>query len=412
MRIGIISNLYPPHERGGAELIARRVAHELAHRGHEVSVLTTEPYSGFESLFLRLQEKHIERIYRFHPVNLFGIESIGKKPFLWRLLWHGIDAVSPRVRSVIRRWILEEQPDVIFTHNLKGIGLSIGRFIQETGVRHIHTLHDVQLTVPSGLLMWGEEQSFLNRSFLRAWYEALSKWAIGKPDAVISPSTFLLDLHTARGFFSDVEKRVIPNPAPPVTVPNRSTTRSGSIRLLFAGQLEPHKGILFLLRVLEEWAGTRPAPTNLFQLHIAGEGSLRAEIEEQCRHDDRLIFHGFVALDPMLKLIATVDAVIVPSLCYENSPTIIYESFAVGTPVIASKIGGIPELIVEGENGYTFEPGNEQSFLGALHQMTKDPDASWAKAAHIREMAERYSLRAYVDRLEKMMQVGYDAEKI
>ncbi|OGL61820.1 hypothetical protein A2839_01620, partial [Candidatus Uhrbacteria bacterium RIFCSPHIGHO2_01_FULL_47_10] len=357
-----------------------------------------------ESLVLRLQEKHIERIYRFHPMNIFGIENIGKKPFLWRLLWHAIDAVSPGVRSVIRRFILEEQPDVIFTHNLKGIGLSIGQFIQETDVRHIHTLHDVQLTVPSGLLMWGHEYSFLNRSFLRRWYEALSKWAIGSPQAVISPSKFLLDLHTSRGFFSNMETHVIPNPAPPVTVPNRAEFRSGPLRFLFAGQLEEHKGILFLLHALDAWAGTRPAPTNTFELHIAGDGSLRAEIEDQCMRDDRLIFHGFVALDSMLKLIAAVDAVIVPSLCYENSPTIIYESFAVGTPVIASRLGGIPELIVEGENGCTFEPGNESSFLEALSHITNDPNVCWAKAAQIREMAQMYALKGYVDALEKMIE--------
>lgn len=396
MRIGIISNLYPPHERGGAELIARRVADEFAHRGHEVSVLTTQPYSGWESLLLRLQEKHIERIYRFHPMNLFGIENIGKKPFLWRLLWHAIDALSLGVRPIIRRWILEEQPEVIFTHNLKGIGLSIGRVIQETGIQHIHTLHDVQLTVPSGLLMWKQEQSFLNRSFLRSWYESLSKWAVGKPDVVISPSKFLLDLHVSRGFFSNTRTCVFPNPAPPVLVPHRMSERSGPIRFLFAGQLEEHKGVLFLLHTLN----TLEIP---FELHIAGEGSLRKEIEERCRRDARLTFHGFVALDPMLKLIAAMDAVIVPSLCYENSPTIIYESFAVGTPVIASKIGGIPELIVEGENGCTFEPGNEQSFLEALSHITDDPSVCWAKAEWIREIAEQYALKGYVDAIEKMI---------
>jgi glycosyltransferase involved in cell wall biosynthesis len=297
---------------------------------------------------------------------------------------------------VIHRWILEEQPDVIFTHNLKGIGLSIGRMIQETGVQHVHTLHDVQLTVPSGLLLWGQEHSFLNRSVLRRWYEALSKWAIGKPDVVISPSKFLLDLHTERGFFSGVETRVISNPAPPVLVPNRAVNRSGPFRLLFAGQLEEHKGILFLLRALN----TIDVP---FELHIAGDGTLRKEIEEHCMHDVRLVFHGFVALDPMLELIASVDAVIVPSLCYENSPTIIYESFAVGTPVIASRIGGIPTLIVEGENGYTFEPGNEASFLHALRLIADHAVVSWQSAPQIREMAEKYALKRYVDELESFL---------
>jgi glycosyltransferase involved in cell wall biosynthesis len=397
MKIGIISNLYPPHERGGAELVARRIADELSKRGHEVSVLTSRPFFGWNSLGLDLQEKHLERVYRFHPINLFGIENIGKKPFLWRLLWHAIDAVSPGVRSVIHRWILEEQPDVILTHNLKGVGLSIGRIIQESGIRHVHTIHDVQLTVPSGLLMWGQEDSFLNRSLLRRWYERLSQWAIGKPDVVISPSQFLLDLHCARGFFLEKKTVVLPNPAPPVLVPNRIKERTGPIRFLFAGQLESHKGILFLMHALN----TLDLP---YELHVAGDGSLRTEIEERGMRDPRLMFHGFEALNPLLKLIATVDAVIVPSLCYENSPTIIYESFAVGTPVIASRIGGIPELIVEGENGWLFEAGNQESFLHALKKFLENPEEYWRRSAHIREMAEKYALKTYVDTLEKMIQ--------
>ncbi len=396
MNIGIVSNLYPPHERGGAELIARRVADALSRRGHRVSVLTTQPYTGWGSLALSLQEKHVERVYRFHPVNLFGMEALGQHGFLSRLVWHIIDLFSPGAAHVMHRFIQEEQPDVLLTHNLKGAGLSLGRIIQANGVRHIHTLHDVQLTIPSGLLMWGQEQSFLNRSFLRRWYEALSKWAIGKPSIVLSPSQFLLDEHKKRGFFAGVETHMIPNPAPPVLVPNRLPQRSGSLRFLFAGQLESHKGIDFLMRTL----GTLEVP---FELHIAGDGSLREEIEKQCAEDKRFIFHGFIALDPMLKLIASVDAVVVPSLCYENSPTVIYESFAVGTPVIASRIGGIPELIVEGENGWTFEPGNEAACLEAVLRIAQNPNTFWEKAPHIREQAEQYALNRYVDALEQLI---------
>lgn len=390
MKIGIVSNLYPPHERGGAELVARRIADELSKRGHSVSVLTTQPFSGWKSFSPTLQERHVERVYRFCPLNIFGIASIGEQPLWKRLVWHVIDVFSPGIRSVLNTWIQEEQPDVVVTHNLKGIGLSIGRVVQSMGVRHIHTLHDVQLTIPSGLLMWGEEQSIMNRSFLRRWYERLTKWAIGTPDVVISPSAFLLDFYTSRGFFVGTKSAVIPNPEPSVLVPNRSETRTGPIRLLFAGQLEPHKGILFLLRTLER--------VNVpIELHIAGDGCLREEIEERCLRDARLTYHGFVALDPLLKLIAGSDAVVVPSLCYENSPTIIYESFAVGTPVIASRLGGIPELIQEGKNGWTFDPGNEMSLLHAIESLAHHSETVWANAPEIRAHAEQYSLHTYVD---------------
>lgn len=396
MRIGIISNLYPPNERGGAELIARRVADELTKRGHEVDILTSQPYAGLSSLRLSLQEKHVEWVYRFHPLNIFGIENVSQKPFYWKLLWHAIDLVGPGSGMIIRNWMIDGQPEVVLTHNIKGIGLSVARHIQKHGVRHVHTLHDVQLTIPSGLLMWGEEESFLNNSFLRRWYEKFAQWAIGIPDVVISPSVFLMNMHVSRGFFSKSKKQILPNPSPSVLVPNRLPERSGPLRFLFVGQLETHKGILFLIDALKKL-------TIPFELHIAGEGTLRSEIELVCEEQQNYFFHGFIALDPMLKLIATADVVIVPSLCYENSPTVIYESFAVGTPVIASRIGGIPELIVEGENGYLFEPGNKESFLSVLEHVTNDSEHFWKKAPHIREMAETYSIKKYVNELEKML---------
>ena len=63
---------------------------------------------------------------------------------------------------------------------------------------------------------------------------------------------------------------------------------------------------------------------------------------------------------------AKADITIVPSLCYENSPTVIFESFSYHTPVLASNIEGIAELIKEGENGLTFIAGNEASLLQKL----------------------------------------------
>src|SRR3989338_4620052 len=60
MKIGIVSNLYPPEARGGAELVAQRVADALYQRGHEVFVLTTQPFDGIRSLFPRIRERTLE----------------------------------------------------------------------------------------------------------------------------------------------------------------------------------------------------------------------------------------------------------------------------------------------------------------------------------------------------------------
>jgi glycosyltransferase involved in cell wall biosynthesis len=140
-----------------------------------------------------------------------------------------------------------------------------------------------------------------------------------------------------------------------------------------------------------------------FELHIAGDGILARKVAEFARKDPRVIFHGFISLEHIRRFMRTCDCVVLPSLCYENSPTVIYESFQVGSPVIASKIGGIPELVNDGENGLLVEPGNVGALVDALTKFANKRELFWSKTNEIQKNSERFSLRKYVDELETLM---------
>lgn len=397
MKIGIVSNLYPPDARGGAELVASRVADDLYGRGHEVFVLTTQPYMGVRSLFARIHERTLEAVYRFFPINFYSLRQDCHVPFPIRALWHVIDLFNPASRRTIRNIIRDEDPDVVITHNLKGIGVSIGREIQRQGVPHIHTLHDVQLSIPSGLLIVGEEHSWLNRSFLRRLYERGVRREMGRPDLVLCPSKFLADFYRERGLFTDTRVEILENPMPSDQPRSRGLRMAHKTQFLYVGQLEEHKGIRELLRAVESLGQDA-------ELHIAGEGSLSEFVASRADLDARVNFHGFVSLNHLIKLLCNTDAVVVPSICYENSPTVIYEAYLVGVPVIASRIGGIPELVVDGETGLLVTPGDEQDLVDAMRAVHASRDAWWQKSDAIRTVAAQYSLKRYVDQLEKYMQ--------
>ncbi|MBI4713968.1 glycosyltransferase [Candidatus Uhrbacteria bacterium] len=401
MKIGFFSNLYPPFERGGAELIAQRVADEFSLRGHDVFVVTTKPFSGMKSLRPTVIEHYVERVFRFFPLNLYHLLNAHRYPFFLRLIWHLIDLFGPLQSSVLGRLLKDEAPDVIFTHNLKGFGMSAGLQIQKMGIRHIHTIHDVQLSIPSGVLIYGNEK---RESLMRRLYERATKRAIGSPDIVISPSEFLSHFYRLRGFFENsntirpdsiCNTRVIPNPTPKyVSRTERETTPpSGSIRFLFVGQVEPHKGIDILLSAVSQISFP-------FELHIAGDGTSAKRVVEKSKTDPRIVFHGFISLEHIRRLMRECDVVVLPSFCYENSPTVIYESFQVGTPVIASKIGGIPELVKDGENGLLVEPANVGELARALTRFSQERELFWSKTKEIQNSAERFSIKKYVDELE------------
>ena len=86
-----------------------------------------------------------------------------------------------------------------------------------------------------------------------------------------------------------------------------------------------------------------------------------------------------------------------PSLCYENSPTVIYESLSNGVPVIASDIGGISELIKENINGFTFEPGNKENFLKVLYHIARHPEVLEKLRKNTLTSVKNYSIDKYID---------------
>lgn len=395
MKIGIVSNLYPPDQRGGAELVASRIADELYRRGHQVFVVTTKPFSHLASLDPEVTDQSLERVYRFFPLNLYHLSNAQYIPVVVRLFWHVIDTLSRHSANVLKRILVNEEPDLMLTHNLKGIGLSTSRLIQEMGIRQIHTLHDVQLSIPSGLLLYGSEQTAANRSVMRSVYESLVQRSLGRPDVVVSPSSFLLKFYQDRGFFRESQTVVLPNPAPSSYRVSRVERPAGPLRLLFVGQLEPHKGLEFLFQTLQS------LPIE-FELHVAGDGSLRRLVEGWAKQDRRIHFHGFISLGHVLKVMAICDAVVLPSLCYENSPTVIYEAMQVGVPVVASDIGGIGELIEHGKNGLLFTPGNTDALSAALIEVAQKHTWFWAQTQALREESATYAIERYVDQLERL----------
>ncbi|MFC1788015.1 glycosyltransferase family 4 protein [Patescibacteria group bacterium] len=393
MKILVISNLYPPNLRGGAEQIAYRITQELNKQGHKVTVFTTRPFEGIKSCKAEVGEKLVEPIYRMFPPNLYYLLNDNKIPVIARALWHLIDAYSPAPARELKYIIKREKPDVILTHNLKGLGLQVVKEIKRSGVFHIHTVHDVQLSIPSGLLMAGQEKSFLNRSWFRKIYEKQIQKIFGSPDVVISPSQFLADFYRERNFFPNSRIEVLPNPLPDFDLVKKDNNIPNSpLRILFTGQLEKHKGTLWLLRLLDQI----DVP---FKLHIVGDGTLADYVNDWTIRDTRVVYHGFVSLEYLMKLFSICHVTVVPSFCYENSPTIIYESFLAGVPVIASNLGGIGELVKEAQNGYLFEAGNQEQFLAAIKKIVNNTDHLLDHQDKIREIVKDYSLENYTKQL-------------
>lgn len=395
MKIGIITNLYPPFARGGAENVIVRTVGQLMAMGHDVFVITGHPKElGTKRV---LDRSSTERIYRFFPKNIYFTLDDFKHRWLTRLFWHIQDAVSWHGAEHVRAILRDEQPNVVITHNLKGIGLNIPSVIVDLDIPHVHVVHDLQLVVPSGLIMFGQEQyNFLERAAY-AVYRFICRAKFGNPDLVIFPSQYLKNMYDINRFFPKSERVMMPNPAPNYAENKRKGRSGGPLKLLFVGQLGVHKGLKFLLEVLVRCKDD-------IRLYIAGAGPMKAEVELAAASDKRIVFLGYTPPEELANVFGVVDALIVPSLCYENSPTVIYESLMAGVPVLASRIGGVGELIKEGETGMLFTPGNEDDLSRVVHQMDARKDEFAEKREEIRASVLGYVLEAYAKNLTEMLE--------
>jgi glycosyltransferase involved in cell wall biosynthesis len=395
MKIGIITNLYPPFARGGAENVIVRTVGQLMALGHDVFVITGHPkHLGTRKV---LDRSSTERIYRFYPRNLYFTLDDFKHRWITRLLWHIQDAASWHGAEHVRSILRDEQPDVVMTHNLKGIGLNIPSVIADLQVPHVHVVHDLQLIVPSGLMMFGQERQNLLERVAYAAYRFVCKQKFGNPDLVVFPSKYLKDVYDAHDFFPKSERVVMQNPAPNYAQNKRKGRAGGPLKLLFVGQLGYHKGLRFLLDAL-----TRVKDD--IRLYIAGAGPMKPEVEAAAGKDKRIVFLGYTPPEELTNVFGVVDALIVPSLCYENSPTVIYESLMAGVPVIASRIGGVGELITEGETGMLFTPGNEEDLKRVMQEMDRRKEEFAEKREEIRGSVEGYALETYAHKLVETLQ--------
>lgn len=359
MKVCVISNLYPPYVRGGAEQVVSKTVRALCAEGHEVSVITSTPEKRGVS-----QEDGVT-VYRLHPNNHFFYTDAHKHGVFARLCWHVINIFHRGIAREVENILRDTRPDIVHTHNLMGLSFLIPHVIQKLGIRHLHTVHDVQLVEPSGIILKQKEMSWRYHGFPIQIYSALTKWLFSSPDVVISPSQFLLKFYHDRGFFPSSKQVVLRNPLTVDITASPKQEKTGPIRFLYLGQIEYHKGILFLL---ETFLQTKDLGA---ELHIVGDGSCFKEVVEKARGDSRVHMYGRMDRKTLPQLFEKIDMTIVPSLCYENSPTVIFESFAFGVPVLASNIEGVAELIREGENGMTFVAGNAESLKEKMQSISK-----------------------------------------
>lgn len=312
------------------------------------------------------------------------------------------------------------RPDIVHAHNIYGrLTTSVLDLLKEESIPIVLTLHDYKLVCPSYKLMHGNRicedckgrhffHAVLNRCHkdsvlassvyaLESWFNTFFDKYRSNVKYFISPSRFMKNKLVEFGF---PEQQIIYLPNF-IDTPKFFPKYNAGDYLLYIGRLSLEKGIETLIRAFKQTSGTN------LRLLVAGDGPERQNLLAIAKEDSRVQFTGYLSGIDLSNVIQNAKAVVVPSQWYENAPLSVLEAFAYGKPVIGAKIGGIPEMIADGENGLLFDPGNVDDLSSKINNLLdksaneiismgmaarKKVEDQYSAEAHYRQLIEIYKM--------------------
>ncbi len=211
MRILIVHSIYHPYKKGGAEVVVEKFVDELK-KTHEVIVLTTrKPESRIKNQESRKIQTSIENgitVIRFSPFNIFSIHDIESKSLWKRLVWHALDVWNVHSWLVMKRVLKKYQPDVVWTHTMKGVGYLAMKLIQKEkekrkkkkALRWILTPHNEEY-----VYQFGYGLAPFNIGLIEKITMFFTRWLTKGPDLIFSPSKQIQDFYRNLGFWKGVQ---------------------------------------------------------------------------------------------------------------------------------------------------------------------------------------------------------------
>lgn len=313
--------------------------------------------------------------------------------------------------------IEKTQPDLAHVHSIyHHLSPSVLFTLKKFGLPVVQTLHDYKLICPNYIFLDRHEKvceacrgkHFWHATVKKCFRESyaasflvtveayLHKWLDSHKrnvDLFHSPSEFLRSKMIQYGY--PPERVVSQFYTIPISEYKPNFTNSDYV--VFLGRLTYEKGVWLLIDAMREFADT--------ELLVVGTGPLETELRQFVANNNmrNIRFAGYLAGEELKTAVANAKFTVIPSIWYDNSPLVIYESMALGKAVAGARIGGIPELIQDGETGYIFEPNDRNGLVDKIGKLLSDPQKTVAMGKLARERAEKqFSPHAHYSKISEI----------
>lgn len=376
-KILLVVHNFPPNWYAGVEIYTFDFAKTLIKKGYDVSVL----YPQFDPTI--------------NSPNLLEDSYDGIKIF--KLLVKqtndlGLYVENKEIEDIFRNLLHKVRFEIIhFQHTHKFLPFSLLNIANETGIPVCLTLHDFWLMCPKTHLYIPETHGLCEGPesvdkcvkcwlinspaklvpatkaslyYFMAYRQEYVKELIRTIDIVSAPSEYLANKFNKYGFGND---KIIISPLGLNPLPKNTRVKSDKLVFGCIGTFHKLKNVVFLAKAFKQVEGKAEL---LFW--GAGESQTIEFLKEEIREDRRLRYFGGYSQAELPQILSNIDLMIVPSII-ENYPLAVREAISAGIPVLASNVGGIPEIITHMKNGILFNPSKKEELQKRIQELVDDP---------------------------------------
>ena len=429
---------------GGGQIYVKNIVNELSKTNNEIIVMSISNNKNLNSLKVKkIEEKNLTIIQVSvnieHKDNNLPLE------------------LQPDLLLIVRKILYELSPDIIHANGWKVLFSYIAK---QMNIPCIVTAHHGGIVCPNGMLMDIDEKvcykevnlknclncslnyvpggkifnkiteyipypivykignslskirniPYVSPSFVTAYglkHKITSNDILKKNvSSIIAPSSAMMKVLLKNGFKKE-KIRFIPHGIKPL--PNKLNVVSDKVKLGYVGRITYVKGLHILIEVLNE------LKLNNYELHIYGEAVTKEEKKYYLKLKSKsknlpIYWHGKKEQNQIDEAYHSFNLLVFPSICLEVFGLTILESFSTGRPVIASKSGGPEDLIIEGKNGYLFEPNNVKSLKSILEKILKDKNLLISLINHTK-LEKKFFLETHINNLLNLYNELLDKEK-
>ncbi len=394
MRILVISNLFPPHYIGGYEVACCEAIQDLMHRGHTLQVMTST-YGLNEPEADNNKDVRVLRQLAFSHVRPVPDSITGWRDF-WISGWQN-GANPERVATIIQQF----NPDMVYVWNTGGLGTAfILRAIHQQGLPYVVHLEDYHL-----------RHRLRPRPYPQLIHQRLHRW-LGLRH-LIAVSQAVKNDYVRAGYPAENIKVIHNWIDEAIIKPQPRETLHSPLRLLFIGRISPEKGVHIAINavaVLKEQGAID------FQLDIYGDGdtAYQAKLQQLIDTHDlpaQVKLQGKRPRSEIMKLYADYDILLMPAVWDEPLPITLLEALSVGMLVVASRVGGIPEVIEDGQNGLLVPPGDVVALAKGIITLANNGTLRDTITQNVEKKIRQFGRSRKIDEIEQYLQQVYRQEK-